>query len=271
MKTVSDALARARALGLGRLDAQLVVAAQLGRSRSWVLAHEDAPLDSAADRVLEGLLRRADGVPLAYLVGRKEFYGLMLKVTPQVLVPRPETELLVDWALGLALGAGARVIDLGTGSGAIAAALKTGRADWQVTASDASGDALLVAGDNARELGLEIDFRLGTWWQVAAPGEHFDLAVSNPPYVAEGDAHLAALAHEPRRALVAGRDGLDDLRTLIAGAPRHLRPGGWLLVEHGHAQADAVQALFAGTGFVDISTRRDLAGHDRCTGARRCR
>lgn len=269
---VTEALALARELGVARLDAQLLLGHHLQRPRGWLIAHDDATLDADAAATVEAdLRRRAAGVPLAYLVGEREFHGLALRVTPAVLVPRPETELLVDWALerldALAPAGAATVVDLGTGSGAVALAVKQDRPGVQVTATDAQPAALEVARDNAHRLGLALEFVAGDWWQPLA-GRRFDLAVSNPPYVAGEDPHLPALAHEPRSALTPEGDGLGALRRLIDGAPQHLNPGAWLLLEHGYDQADAVRRLLAERGFEPARTRRDLAGIERCTGAR---
>ena len=275
--TVADALREARAANVERLDAQLLLARLLNRPRSWLLAHDDAVLDTAAAAAWHALLvRRAAGEPLAYLLGEKEFRGLMLKVDPRVLVPRPETEHLVDWALELLYGAlhdraAPRVIDLGTGSGAIAIAVRHAHPAADMTATDASEAALAVARDNAQRLGLAIRFAAGSWWSAVpgAAGAGFDLALSNPPYIAERDPHLAALNHEPAAALTPGGDGLGALRAIIAGAAQRLAPGGWLLVEHGFDQADAVQALLRAHGFASIETRADLAGQPRCSGGQR--
>ena len=275
--TVADALREARAANVERLDAQLLLARLLNRPRSWLLAHDDAVLDTAAAAAWHALLvRRAAGEPLAYLLGEKEFRGLMLKVDPRVLVPRPETEHLVDWALELLDGAlhdraAPRVIDLGTGSGAIAIAVRHAHPAADMTATDASEAALAVARDNAQRLGLAIRFAAGSWWSAVpgAAGAGFDLALSNPPYIAERDPHLAALNHEPAAALTPGGDGLGALRAIIAGAAQRLAPGGWLLVEHGFDQADAVQALLQAHGFASIETRADLAGQPRCSGGQR--
>lgn len=271
--TPAGVLRRAAALGVGRLDAQLIVAALLDRPRSWVLAHDDVALNPAIAEAAEALLnRRLAGEPLAYLLGHKEFHGLMLAVTPAVLVPRPDTETLVAWALetGVCEADAPRVIDLGTGSGAIALALKAARPPWQLVATDASRDALAVAAGNAGRLGLEVQLRCGDWWQAVADDARFDLAVANPPYIPEADPHLAPLRHEPRAALASGTDGLDALRALISAAPRHLNPGAWLLLEHGFDQSAAVRDLLEDCGFSDIDSRFDLAGHIRCTGGR-CR
>jgi release factor glutamine methyltransferase len=268
--SIAAALADARALGVARLDAQLLLAHVLGRSRTWVLAHDDQPLDPAQRaRYLEALGRRLDDVPLAYLTGEREFRGLSLAVGPGVLVPRPETEGLVDWALECLQGLLApRIADLGTGSGAIALALAAARPDARVVAVERSDAALAVARANGRRLGLDVDWRAGDWWQPLA-GERFDLVVSNPPYVAEADPHLVALRHEPRSALASGPDGLADLRCIVRGAADPLAAGGWLLLEHGHDQGPAVRALLAGHGLKQVVTRSDLAGLDRCSGGLR--
>jgi release factor glutamine methyltransferase len=273
MNTVGEALAAARAAGVDRLDAQLLVAHALQQSRAWVIAHEDAPLSAAhAAPLQQRFARRADGEPLAYIVGEREFRGLRLRVTPDVLVPRPDTEPLVDWALALMAPLPApRVIDLGTGSGAIALALKTARPDAEVHATDLSSAALDVARANAQALGLAVSWHRGAWWQAVTPAI-FDLAVSNPPYVARGDAHLHALRHEPAIALIPSDDrgdGLADLQRIVAGAGAHVRADGWLLLEHGADQGAAVGALLQAAGWHGIQTRRDLAGHERVTAARR--
>lgn len=271
---VGQALAQARARGVDRLDAQLLLAHHLGRPRAWLLAHDDEPLPAAAESgFLQHLQRRAAGEPLAYLLGTREFHGLELSVTPQVLVPRPETEGLVDWALELlshpsAASREPSVADLGTGSGAIALALKHRLPRARVTATDADAGALAVARVNARRLRLAIEFLPGDWWQPLA-GRVFDLVVSNPPYIAADDPHLAALGHEPPGALTPGGDGLGALRAIVDAAPAHLAAGGALLLEHGFDQGAAVRALLAARGFVDVQTRRDLAGHERCSGGRR--
>jgi release factor glutamine methyltransferase len=270
MATIAEALAQARALGLERLDAQLILAARLQRSRSWVIAHDDAVLDAAQAAAIDAwFVRRAAGEPLAYLTGEKEFHGLTLQVNAQVLVPRPDTELLVDWAIELLAGKPApRVVDLGTGSGAIALAVKHACPQAAVLATDASAQALAVARANADRLALALAFAQGSWWAATAD-DRFDLVLSNPPYIAGGDAHLAALTHEPTLALTPGGDGLDALREIILGAAAHMVPGAWMLLEHGYDQAEAVQALLRAQGFADITTRHDLGGQPRCTGARR--
>ena len=271
--SVAEVLARARATGVDRLDAQLLLARALACSRSWLLAHDDAVLN--ADQTLQlqaRLARRGDGEPLAYLLGEKEFHGLTLHVNPDVLVPRPDTEVLVDWAIELLGGELTRierpaVVDLGTGSGAIALAVKNRRPGAAVVGTDNIPSALDMARTNALRLGLDVGFRPGWWWD-ALPGRRFDLALSNPPYIAAADPHLPALRHEPTCALTPGGDGLDALRHIVRSAPRHLSPGGWLLLEHGHDQADAVRQLLHHRGFDAVETRRDLGGQPRCTGAR---
>lgn len=256
-------------LGLERLDAQLLLLHVLGRpphDRAWLLAHDGDMLDHEAElRYLDLARRRAAGVPLAYLTGVREFYGLALQVDARVLDPRPDTETLVDWALECLQDLSSpTVIDLGTGSGAIALALKAQHPDAQVSALDASADALAVAQGNARCLQLDLRFRQGSW--LDGIDEHYDLIVSNPPYIAEGDPHLAQLEHEPRLALTSGPDGLDAIRAIIAQAPTHLKAGGWLLLEHGWDQAAAVRALLGAAGLTGVQSRRDLAGIERCSG-----
>lgn len=280
MSRIDDVLTDAARAGLERLDGQLLLLHAWGKPpgaqgalRAWLLAHgEDAVPPEVLAR-FEGLVhRRAAGEPLAYLTGHKEFFGLDLTVGPQVLVPRPDTELLVTWALEVMAGvhppAGqpGAVLDLGTGSGAVALAIKHQRPDLRVDAVDASPQALAVAGANADRLGLALQLLAGDWLQPVV--DRYHCIVSNPPYVAEGDPHLPALRHEPVQALVAGPDGLRDLRIITAGAARHLHAGGWLLVEHGHAQGPAVRALMAQAGFAEVMTRNDLAGLERCTGGR---
>jgi len=264
--TVAQALAHARLIGVDRLDAQVLLARQLGRPRAWLLAHDDAMVaDSPA--LLALLLRRAAGEPLAYLIGEREFHGLLLHVTPAVLIPRPDTETLVDWALELLPSAGSpRIVDLGTGSGAIALALKRACTAAQVHASDASPAALAVARSNGERLALAVTWHLGDWWRALDPALRFDLAVANPPYVAPGDPHLAALRHEPMSALVAHSGGLADIEAIVAGAHERLSPGGWLLVEHGFDQQDAVCERLLQAGLTAVNTRRDLAGQARVSG-----
>lgn len=265
--TLDQALNQARMQGLEPLDAQLLLAQVLGRphDRAWLRAHDSDALPPSAAQAFIGLCqRRLAGEPVAYLLGRKEFFGLDLAVDERVLVPRPDTETLVEWALELHGQASLQVVDLGTGSGAIALALKQARPAWQVWAVDASEAALAVAQANAQRLVLPIRLQQANWLE-GVPG-FFELIVSNPPYIAQGDPHLPALAHEPLSALVAGLDGLDDIRRIVDQATRKLRPGGCLLLEHGHDQAAAVQELLRTAGFSEVQSRKDLAGIERCTG-----
>lgn len=267
--SVAQALEGARARGVDRLDAQLLLAAELGRPRSWLLAHGDETLaPSQAQAFAARCAERAAGVPLAYLLGEKEFRGLTLKVDRNVLVPRPDTETLVDWALELLRAAPPRpaVLDLGTGSGAIALAIAQAHPQALVCATDVSPQALAIARANGERLGLAVEWLQGDWWSPLA-GRRFDFALANPPYVAGDDPHLAALAHEPKLALTPGGDGLDALRAIVRGAARHLRPGGWLLLEHGHDQSEAVRALLHAAGLRHAATRKDLAGRPRCSAA----
>ena len=267
--TLAQALAGAQAGGLARTDAQLLLLHALGRpdaGRAWLLAHDTDALDSAAQARFAALCqRRLDGEPVAYLTGVKEFYGLALQVDARVLDPRPDTETLVDWALQmLAPLAAPRVLDLGTGSGAIALALQHQRPSAKVSAVDASAGALAVARANAARLQLPVQFHQGHW--LDGVQGLWDAIVSNPPYIAAADPHLAALRHEPLQALASGADGLDDLRTIAAQAPARLAPGGWLLLEHGWDQAPAVQALLRAAGFANVQDRKDLVGIVRCSG-----
>lgn len=253
-----------------RLDAELLLAQVLGCDRAQLLIRNDEELSPV---MLDGyqhlLQRRVSGEPVAYLLGRQGFWTLDLEVDRDVLVPRPETELLVEWALSLLpRETTAEVVDLGTGSGAIALALKQERPGAQVDASDASSAALAVAQRNAWRLDLAIGFHSGSWWSALPGHRRYALAVSNPPYIAAGDPHLATLQHEPLQALSDGADGLRDLVTIIDGATTRLERGGWLLVEHGYDQGAAVRAQFAKAGFVHIETRRDLEARERCTGGR---
>jgi release factor glutamine methyltransferase len=269
--TIAQALAGAAAGGAQRLDAQLLLLHALGREgddRAWLLAHDDDALAPEALAAFADLLqRRLAGEPVAYLVGEKEFHGLRLEVDRRVLVPRPDTETLVDWALDCLAGQReARVIDLGTGSGAIALALQKARPDLQIHAVDASLDALAVARANGERLGLPVRFAHGDWLDGA--GNAYNLIVSNPPYIAEDDSHLPALRHEPRSALASGPDGLQDIRRIVDSAPEHLADGGWLLLEHGHEQAAAVRALLAARHFESVESRKDLAGIERCSGGK---
>lgn len=268
--TVAQALAHARVIGIDRLDAQLLLAHRLGRPRAWLLAHGDTMFDAATqDAVCNLFARRAAGEPLAYLVGEREFHGLLLRVTPDVLIPRPDTETLVDWAIERLVDLPASaVLDLGTGSGAIALALKHAQPAAQVHGSDASASALAVARTNGSRLGLQVTWHLGDWWRALDPNLRFDLVVANPPYITPGDPHLAPLRHEPLTALVAQRAGLADIESIVEGAPTRLAPTGWLLLEHGFDQAAAVCECLLQSGFEKIETRIDLGGQPRVSGGR---
>ena len=268
--SVAQCLQQALSQGLARVDAQILLLFALARplhDRAWLLAHDTELLNEAQQhRWDQALQRRLRGEPVAYITGHKDFFGLTLNVDARVLDPRPDTEILVEWALALLpAGQADRVLDLGTGSGAVALALQHQRPAACVTAVDASSDALAVASANALRLNLPVKCVLSHWMDKV-PGP-FELIVSNPPYVADGDPHLAALSHEPLSALISGADGLDDIRQIIAQAPSRLAAGGWLLLEHGWDQAAPVQALLREAGFVQVQSRRDLGGHERCTGA----
>jgi release factor glutamine methyltransferase len=270
---LTQAVLHAQSLGIERLEAHMLVLHVLGRptsDRAWLLAHGHDELSALArQRVEDMALRRARGEPMAYITGRKEFYGLDLRVDARVLDPRGDTETLVDWAIERmdawdSLDPIPQAIDLGTGSGAIALALRHSRPGWQIHALDVSLDALAVAKENAATLCLPVQFRQGSW--LADVGERFALIVSNPPYIAAEDVHLAALTHEPLQALASGHDGLDAIRTIIAQSTTCLHSGGWLLLEHGYDQAGAVRTLLQNAGFLNVQSRRDLSGIERCTG-----
>ena len=269
--TVARALASA---GLDPIDAQVLLLHALGRplhDRAWLRAHDTDPVPAGTLAVFEAhCQRRRAGEPVAYLTGHKAFYGLDLTVDPRVLDPRPDTETLVDWGLECVRPlTNPAMVDLGTGSGAIALALAAQRPDARVHAVDASADALAVARANAQRLGLGVIWHRGNWLAAVPAGLRFDAIVSNPPYIRADDPHLPALAHEPRGALVSGADGLDDIRTIVVQAWSHLLPGGWLLLEHGHDQADAVCALLRQGGYAAVSSRTDLGGIRRCSGGQR--
>jgi len=271
--TVRQALAQAAKLAAvtstPRLDAEVLLAHVLQRPRSWLFSWPDHSIDESLHASFTALLaRRAQGEPVAYLIGQQAFWTLELLVTPAVLIPRPETELLVEQALGLGPGGVAQVVDLGTGSGAIALALATERPAWRITATDCSVDALDVAADNARRLGVTtVTFSPGSWCDALQPGTYFDLIVSNPPYIEPDDDHLQhrTLTYEPRIALVAAEDGLADIRVICGQARGFLRSGGFLLLEHGYDQGDRVRAIMTAAGYCNTETIKDLAGHDRVT------
>lgn len=270
--TIVHALAYAHTQQLDRLDAQLLVLHALGRAqqdRAWLIAHDDHAMSPAQWGHLEQLVQaRAQGQPLAYLVGQKEFFGLTLAVSPAVLVPRPDTETLVQWVLDTLQDAPQtvpKVLDLGTGSGAIALAIKANAPHAQVSALDSSAQALAVAQHNSVALGLDVRWLHSNWLQSVGD-EGFDLMVSNPPYIEVGDPHMAQLQFEPETALTSGPDGLDDIRHIAQTAPHNLLPGAWLLLEHGWNQAQAVATVLQRSGFVNVQHRHDLGGHIRCTG-----
>lgn len=239
----------------------MLLGATTGLTRTALIAHPESSLEPDAEAGFLALAaRRRAGEPIAYLLGEREFYGIALRVTSDVLIPRPETELLVDFALER-LPAGGTVLDLGTGSGAIALAIRHERPDARVTAVDRSEAALAVARANAAHLRLDVEFVQGSWFDTLS-GRRFDLVLSNPPYIAEDDPHLSEgdVRFEPRGALVGGKDGLDAIRNIVATAPGHLRPGGWLAVEHGQWQDVAIRNLFEIAAFESVSSRPDLAG-----------
>ncbi len=250
-----------------RLDAELLLSHVTGWSRTSLRAWPERELTAAQSAQFQTLLaRRIDGEPIAHLLGSQDFWSLTLAVTPDTLIPRPDTECLVEAALALPLPPNARVVDLGTGTGAIALALASERPQWQVRACDAVADAVALARRNAEQLGLPVSVVASHWFDDLSP-QRFDLIVSNPPYIAADDHHLSQgdVRFEPATALVAGADGLNDLRQIVAQAPDWLADGGWLVVEHGYDQADAVQALFRQAGFVAVASRKDYGGQDRLT------
>ena len=254
-----------------RLDAEILLGRAIDMPRSYLFAHpEDEPDEAAIARLEKTVARRLAGEPMAYIVGIKEFWSLELLVTPATLVPRPETEILVERALQeIPRRAEFDVLDLGTGSGAVAVAIAKERRLSRVTAVDQSPDALRVAEHNARSNDLDNVTCLEGDWTGPVTGRLFDVVVSNPPYVAEDDPALDTLRAEPRSALAAGKDGLDAIRRLATDCVPITRPGGWLVLEHGAAQQAAVSALLAGQGWEAIETRRDYAGLPRVTAARR--
>lgn len=269
--SVAQALAQAYRQGLARVDAQMLLLhlmQQPAHARAWLITHDSDILSAEQQEQWSRLCtQRLQGAPVAYLTGHKEFYGLELSVDARVLDPRPDTETLVDWALELMPAESrCRVVDLGTGSGAIALALQSQRPLAQITAVDASADALAVASGNAQKLRLPVQFAHGSWLQPLAGQEPFDLIVSNPPYIRSDDPHLAALTHEPLSALASGSDGLEDIRSITAQAPEYLKAGGWLIFEHGWDQAEDVASLLQTAGFAEVQHRHDLAGIARCTG-----
>lgn len=274
MKTLRELLREAvqRLLVSGsdsaRRDTELLMQAVLGKDAVWLYSHDDqCPSPAQAARFDVLLQRRERGEPVAHLTGERGFWTLDLRVNAHTLIPRPETEMLVEFALEKTpAAASGAILDLGTGSGAIALAIKSERPSCAVTAVDASAAALEVARDNAARLGLEVGLLEGSWFAPVA-GRRFQLIVSNPPYIPADDVHLGQgdVRFEPRSALVSGADGLDDIRHLVAAAPLHLFPAGWLVLEHGHDQAPQVRAIMQAAGFRLVDSRRDLNGHERIT------
>lgn len=264
---LTDAVARLATISdSAPLDAELLLARAIDRPRSHLRAWPENQPDADQAAQFETLLaRRLAGEPMAYILGEREFWSMRLAVSPDTLIPRPDTEILVETALEkIPRDAACRVLDLGTGTGAIALALKQERPLAELHASDASPAALAIARANAEAHKLDIHFHFGDWWAPFAD-QTFDVIVSNPPYIAANDAHLGRgdVRFEPRAALAAGADGLDDIRKIVAGARQHLAPRGWLLLEHGHDQAHAVGELLANAGFEDAGCRKDFSGNDR--------
>jgi release factor glutamine methyltransferase len=259
------------ALPLDPLENRILLCHATGLSRVQLITQGDRPLgaDEAA-RLTDLVTRRLQGEPIAYIVGKREFFGLDFQVGPAVLIPRPDTELIVEVALGRLPAHAPRLLDMGTGSGAIAVAVAHTRPDADVTALDVSPDALAVAQANAAANGARVRFLASSWFDALAADATFDVIASNPPYIAAGDAHLAQgdLRFEPMGALTDHADGLSALRTIVAGSPHHLVPGGWLLLEHGYDQAAAVRTLLADAGFTEVQSWQDLAGIERVSGGR---
>jgi release factor glutamine methyltransferase len=251
-----------------RLDAEVLLGHVLGVDRTWLYTWGDRSVSGFERARFEALVAaRAEGHPVAYLIGQREFWGLALATSPHTLIPRPDTETLVEVALELASAAEGRLLDLGTGTGAIALAFASERPGWQVTGIDRIGEAVALAATNAERLNIaNVRFLVSDWFSALA-NDCFDLIVANPPYIAESDPHLMLgdVRFEPLSALVAGEDGLDDLRRLVESALPYLRPGGWLAMEHGHDQAERVRQLLQAAGYLDIASHHDLSGQQRVT------
>jgi len=256
-----------------RIEAAMLMCRALGAvSRAWLIAHEQDAVQPGQRIAFDAMLqRRVRGEPMAYILGEREFFGLSFKVTPATLIPRPETELLVELALQrIPKNQNCRILDLGAGSGAIALSIAHARQNIEVVAVDASPDALEVAHGNAARLGIGNTAFVHSDWYAALGQQRFRVIVSNPPYIAESDAHLGEgdLRFEPGAALASGADGLDDIRHIVAGAQAHLEPDGWLLLEHGYDQAARVRQLLRDSGFAEVFSARDLAGIERVTGGK---
>lgn len=268
-----DQAALKEALGLesgsARIETQCLLQQVLGVARAYLFAHPERILSEAEEETYQALLlRRLSGEPLAYILGTREFFGLNFNVTPATLIPRPDTELLVELALGRISRPQAHVLDMGTGSGAIALAIAHQRPDAEVWACDASAAALAVARDNAQRLGIPNVHFIESDWFSALHGQRFDLIVSNPPYIAADDGHLSQgdVRFEPLTALASGADGLDDIRDIVGQAGAHLEMQGWLLLEHGYDQAARVRELLQASGFAKVFSAQDLSGIERCSG-----
>ena len=269
-ETLADAINRLTDSDSPELDAQLLLCEVFGKGRSYLYTWPERELTAEESATFEALLaQRREGIPVAHILGERGFWSLSLKVTPDTLIPRPDTELLVELALELLpVDQTLNIVDLGTGTGAIALAIAHERPKARVTAVERSPAALAVARENRERLGLtNVELLEGSWFEPLPTDAHFDLIVSNPPYVAEADPHLAQgdVRFEPRSALTAGPDGLDDIRHIAAEARNHLKPGGWLLVEHGYDQGDAVANIFENNGYQAITTHQDAADNPRAT------
>lgn len=254
---------------IGRFEAMLLLGHAIGRTREFLIAHDDETLDEESILRYHMLITlRSASTPIPYITGRQEFFGRYFEVNDAVLIPRPDTEVLVEQAL-LVAPAKPRILDLGTGSGCIAITLALEIPGAEVTATDASAAALATAERNARALGASVRFREGFWWDAVPQKDMFEVVVSNPPYIRPDDEHLANLGNEPLGALTDGIDGLQCLRDIVAGAMAHLKKGGWLLLEHGYDQGEDVRNLLLSAGFAAVHTKKDYGGNDRVTFGRR--